>query len=63
VFKLTKSNIKTLFGIFDDYFFNNKLSAIKKLSLFVGDSAEFKVILLDYTNNVPVDLDKYLALY
>ncbi len=62
-FDLVESNIKLLFKILDNYYFISKLSSIKNLKTFIGDSKKLSSILLSYSNNDQLNFDDYLALY
>lgn len=63
LFELTEQNIKILFKILDNWLFASKLSSIKDLKLFIGNPVQLNSIILDYSNYIPIDLTKYVALY
>lgn len=63
IFELNKSNIELLFKILNNWFFANKLSLVKNLKMFIGNSNALNSIILNYTNGFSLDIDKYIALY
>ena len=63
LFELTSDNIALVFKLLDKHMFNNKLLLANSLSLFIGSAQQLNNKILDYSNNTPIDLDQYIALY
>lgn len=61
-FELTHNNIENLYKVFDDYFFDSKLSIIKDLKLFSGNKNDLENIIGQYTK-AQIDFDNFIALY
>lgn len=61
-FELTSENIEILFKIFDEYFFNMRLSSEKDLKLFSGNKTDLETTISQYTQD-KLDFDNFIALY
>lgn len=62
-FALNNENIQNLFEILNSFLFKGMLSKVPKLNLFIGSPVELNPKILEYTQNKPVDLSDYFALY
>lgn len=63
LFELNEENILALFSILDRFVFNNRLNTLDDLKVFVESPSTLNSVILQYSNNEPIDLSKYFALY
>lgn len=63
LFDLNEANMLALFAILDSFLFDSKLKSLNNLKVFVGNPSTLNNVILEYSNNNPIDLSKYFALY
>lgn len=63
LFEMNEVNLRALFKLLDNYFFASKLSSVKMLSIFIDSPTHLNKTILEYSNQTPVDLNEYIALY
>ena len=63
LFNLNEDNIMALFAIIDKFVFESRLKTLDNLKVFVGNPSVLNKAILQYSNNEPIDLKNYFALY